>query len=107
MNVNELQQQLFLAIKSKLPRDASVADELAGLLDISTDSAYRRMRGEKTITFEELYTIATHYRISLDQLMNIDNGTIMFQGQFLDKNNFRFEEYMNKHAAKFGLYEQL
>ena len=94
MNVNELQQQLFQAIKRKLQKEESVAEEIARLLEISTDSAYRRMRGEKTITFEELYTIATNYNISLDQLMNIHNGAIMFQGQYLDKNNFRFEEYM-------------
>ena len=65
------------------------------MLDISTDSAYRRMRGEKALTFDELYKIATHYRISIDQLMNIDTGAIMFQGHFVDKKNFRFEEYMN------------
>jgi len=94
MNVPELQQQLFQAIKRKLQKEESVADELARLLEISTDSAYRRIRGEKTITFDELYTIATNYNISLDQLMNINSGAIMFQGQFLDKNNFRFEEYL-------------
>ena len=95
MNVNEIQQHLFQAIKGKLQADASVADEIARLLEISTDSAYRRMRGEKTITFEELYKIATHYRLSLDQLMSIDNGSILFQGQYLDKRTFRFEEYTN------------
>ncbi len=95
MNVTEIQQQLFQAIKGKLQGDASVADEVSRLLEISTDSAYRRMRGEKTITFEELYKIATHYRLSLDQLMNIDNGAILFQGQYLDKRTFRFEEYTN------------
>jgi transcriptional regulator with XRE-family HTH domain len=95
MNVQELQQLLFQSIKSKLPPDASVADEVAGLLDISTDSAYRRMRGEKPVTLDELYKIAIHYRISLDQLMNISNGSIQFQGQYLDKKTFRFEEYMN------------
>ena len=94
MNVQELQHLLFQAIKSKLPADASVVDEVAGLLEISTDSAYRRMRGEKHITLDELYQIAIHYRISLDQLMNLNNGTIQFQGQFLDKKTFRFEEYM-------------
>ncbi|WP_276504816.1 helix-turn-helix domain-containing protein [Terrimonas pollutisoli] len=94
MNVQELQQLIFQAIKRKLPADASIADEVAGLLEISTDSAYRRMRGEKLITFEELYKIAIHYRISLDQLMSINNGTIQFQGQYLDKKTFRFEEYM-------------
>ncbi len=94
MNVNELQQQLFHVIKRKLKEDKSVAEEIAGLLDISTDSAYRRMRGEKTISFDELYRIAINYSISLDQLMNINNGGIVFQGQYLDKENFRFENYM-------------
>ena len=94
MNANELQQQIFQAIKRKLQKEESVAEEMASLLGISTDSAYRRMRGEKTITFEELYKIATNYNISLDQLMNINNGGILFQGQYLDKQNFRFEEYM-------------
>jgi len=94
MSENEIQQQLFQAIKSKLPADASVADEIAALLDISTDSAYRRMRGEKAVTFDELYKIAAHYRISIDQLMNIDNGGFLFHGHFLDKKVFRFEDYM-------------
>ena len=94
MNVIQIQQQLFQAIKRKLQAEESVAEEIARVLGISTDSAYRRMRGEKTITFEELYTIATHYRISIDQLMNIDTGAILFQGQYIDKKNFRFEEYM-------------
>ena len=95
MSESELQQQLFQVIKSRLSTDASVADEVASLLEISTDSAYRRMRGEKALTFDELYKIAIHYRISIDQLMNIENGGFLFQGQFLDKKAFRFEEYMN------------
>jgi BetR domain len=90
-----IQQKLFQAIKSRLTTDASVADEIAALLDISTDSAYRRMRGEKAVTLDELYKIATHYRISVDQLMNMDNDGFLFQGQFLDKKAFRFEDYMN------------
>ena len=95
MNVNELQQNLFQAIKSKLPVDASVVDDVAALLEISTDSAYRRIRGEKPIMLDELYKIAIHYRISLDQLMNISNDTIQFQGRYLDQKNFRFEDYKN------------
>lgn len=94
MSENEIQQRLFLIIKSKLAADASVADEVAALLGISPDSAYRRMRGEKVVAFDELYKIATHYRISIDQLMNIDTGNILFQGQYLNKHNFKFEEYM-------------
>ncbi len=94
MNPQEIQQSLFQAVKNKISADSSVADELASLLNISTDSAYRRIRGEKPVTFDELYTIASHYRISVDQLMGINNGTIQFQGQFVDKKTFRFEDYM-------------
>ena len=94
MSVIEIQQQLFQAIKSRLASDASVSDEIAALLDISTDSAYRRMRGEKQITFEELYKIATHYRISLDQLMNINTGGFMFQGNLLNPKTHRYDAYL-------------
>jgi len=62
MTINEIQQQLFQLIKTKLPTDASVADEVAKLLNISSDSAYRRIRAEKQITFEELYTLATQFK---------------------------------------------
>ena len=71
MNINEIQQQLFQQIKYKLPASASVVDEVAKLLNISSDSAYRRMRGEKQITFEELCALCGNYQVSLDQLMNI------------------------------------
>jgi len=94
MSVIEIQQQLFQAIKGRLASDASVSDEIAALLDISTDSAYRRMRGEKQITFEELYKIATHYRLSLDQLMNINTGAFMFQGNLLNPKTHRYDAYL-------------
>lgn len=94
MNITELQQQLFQFIKTKLPPEASVADEITKLLGISSDSAYRRMRGEKQITFEELYTLALNYKISLDQLMNIQTGSILFQGNFINNKTYGYNDYL-------------
>jgi hypothetical protein len=94
MDLQELQQRLFQAVKNKIPVNAAVPEEIARLLEISIDSAYRRIRGEKPVTLDELYKIATHYRISVDQIMALDNGVLQFQGQYLDKKSFRFEEYM-------------
>ena len=54
MDINDIQQKLFQTIKSRISADGSLAEEVATLLDISTDSAYRRMRSEKQITFERL-----------------------------------------------------
>lgn len=104
MNVNEIQQQIFQEIKRKIPAESSVADEVAKLLDISSDSAYRRMRGEKAITLDELYTIATHYKISLDRLMNIDSGGFLFQGNLLNSKTFRFDAYLTGMAGILGYF---
>ncbi len=95
MTTGELQHKLFTLLKSKMAEDSTAAEEIAALLGISTDSAYRRMRGEKTLSIDELQTLCVHYKVSLDQLMEIQAGSLIFYGQFLDKKTFRFEEYIN------------
>ncbi len=80
MNTEEIQQQLFGEIKRKIGENGSAADEIAGLLGISSDSAYRRMRGEKNISLDELYTLCSHYKISLDQDDEYPAGLVPFPG---------------------------
>ncbi len=93
MTTIELQQKLFKSIKNRIG-ESNTADEISKLLDISMDSAYRRMRGEKMITLSELHNLCAHFQLSLDQLLNIQSPGVMFQGQYLDKQNFRFEEWL-------------
>src|SRR5215813_375981 len=94
MNASELQQDLFQAIKASIPPSLSATEEIARVLDVSVDSVYRRMRGEKTISLDELYALCSHYKISLDQLMNLQTGAFMFRGNFLNNKTFRFEDYL-------------
>ena len=94
MTTGELQQQLFAEIKRKVGDAASVVDEVAKLLDISTDSAYRRLRNEKTISLDELYLLCTHYKISLDQMMNVQTGSFAFQGNLLNPKTHRYDAYL-------------
>jgi hypothetical protein len=93
MNTVDLQVKFFQYIKTKIG-DASLVDEVAATLAISTDSAYRRIRGEKPVSFEELYRLCTRYRLSLDTLLNLKTDTISFQGKYVDPASFRFEEYL-------------
>jgi transcriptional regulator with XRE-family HTH domain len=93
MNIAELQHQLFNEIKSKIPPHVSATEEIAKVLDVSVDSTYRRMRGEKTISLEELHKLSTYYNISLDGIMNIQSGAFLFQGRLVDSNTFRFDQY--------------
>lgn len=102
MTTGELQQKLFLAIRQKMKPDASPAEEIAGLLQISTDSAYRRMRGEKTISLDELSVLCQHYQLSLDEMMGLQKGSIVFRGEYLDKHNFKFEEYIRSVMQNLG-----
>jgi hypothetical protein len=71
MESTQLQQDFFQHIKSKLPPHLSFVEEIAELLSISTDSAYRRIRGEKPISLEEVQRLCSHFRISLDHVLNI------------------------------------
>lgn len=90
-----LQTQLFQHIKSKLPATASLVDEISAILQISTDSAYRRIRGEKTISLEEVYRLCQHFRLSLDNLLNLQTDAFLFTGNFVNPESFRFDDYLN------------
>jgi hypothetical protein len=52
------------------------------------------MRGEKTISLEELYSLCTHYKISPDQLMGIQTGAFTFQGNLLNEKTFHYGAYL-------------
>jgi hypothetical protein len=74
----EIQGLLFNKIRSTLPANLSLADELADLLQISSDSAYRRMRGDTALTIDEINAICTHFKISFDTIVTSDHGIVSF-----------------------------
>src|SRR5690349_20019539 len=95
MEIIELQKIFFQHIKDKLPSHISFAEEIAEVLDISTDSSYRRIRGEKRIAFEEIQTLCRTYEISLDNILSLDINSTVFFGKWVDAENFNFENYLN------------
>ena len=96
METNELQRLFFKHIKSVLPPNISFVDDIAESLEISNDSAYRRIRGEKPISFDEIQKLCTRYRLSLDQVMNINSDCTVFYGRNLDTTHFDFEYYLKE-----------
>ena len=74
---NGSQQIFFQHIKTVLPAHLSLADEVAELLNISNDSAYRRIRGEKPIALEEIKKLCIHFKISLDQFMHLNSELVL------------------------------
>lgn len=73
-----VQKKLLETVKDILPLNTSFVEELADLLQLSTDSVYRRLRGETDLTTEEAALICKKYRISFDNLIDIDNQSVNF-----------------------------
>lgn len=95
MEINQLQQQLFSFLKDSIPPHLSLVDELCDLLNLSADSVYRRIRGEKPITLAELKVVCEKYRISLDQLLQLENESVLFDAPGLNAVPVEFSDYMN------------
>ena len=94
MEVTTIQNVFFQQIKDRLPGHLALVDEIADTLNISNDSAYRRIRGETSLDFEEIASLASKHGISLDGLTNSKSDTVAFRYQPLDEESFSFEEYM-------------
>jgi hypothetical protein len=71
-------QRLFLDfLKGKLSPDVSFAEEIAKILNINVDSAYRRIRCEKDLSIDEVVVLCKHYNTSLDQFFKSDSNSIL------------------------------
>lgn len=104
MDTNQTQQLFFNHIKSKLPIHLSFVDEVAEVLNISNDSAYRRIRGEKPIGLDEVQTLCNKYKVSLDQLLQIQSNTVIFSGNKIDSVTFRFDNYLQEIINNLELF---
>ena len=90
----DIQKLLFEQIKERLPSQASFVHEIAEVLSISYDSAYRRIRGEKPLDILDLYKLAGAFNISLDALSNLGANKILFDYFTLEPDKLGLKEWM-------------
>ena len=103
METASAQQSFFQHIKGKLPQHISIVDEVAELLNISNDSAYRRIRADKPISFDELKTLCIHYKVSLDQFLNLQSDAFIFTGKLGNDINFGFETWLEEVLRQYSI----
>ena len=97
LNIKEtsgLQQQFFTLLKNSMPPHVSMADELAEKMGLSYDSIYRRIRGEKALSLSEVKMLCQQYNISLDQVLDIQNTTVVFNAPDINTDNLPFKDYL-------------
>ena len=106
MEATQTQQLLFNHIKSKIPVHISLVEEVADVLNISNDSAYRRIRGEKPLTLDEVGLLAGKYQVSLDQLLKLNTNTIIFSDGRIDL-SLGFNKFLQFVVHNLGLFSML
>ena len=94
MSTSDVQERLFRELKIRQAGSRPLAEELAELLEVSTDSAYRRIRGEKALSLEELQRICVRYGISADSLLGLGQEGFTFNGALMRHEDFRFDVYL-------------
>ena len=66
------EEVLFNYIKEKLPSNISFIDEIADVLDINYDAAYRRIKGKTSLTLKESILLSKHYNFNLNNIYEDD-----------------------------------
>jgi hypothetical protein len=74
-----IQKQFLQKIEDLISKETSLVFELSEMLGISTDSAYRRMRGETLLTIDEIIKICNHYNVSFDAFSKSETGLVTFR----------------------------
>jgi hypothetical protein len=95
MPSNQAQEFLFQRIKEVLPPSESLTDVVSEILHVSSDSAYRRIRNETPLVLEEAKQLCEAFRLSLDQVLNIKNNSILFENVRINNQQYSYEKYLS------------
>mgnify|MGYP000878461394 CR=1 FL=1 len=67
-----MQKQFIAFLKAKTSNTTSFVEEIASILDIGYDAAYRRVNLKTSLSLEESVILARHYKISLNNLLKCE-----------------------------------
>jgi len=91
----QVQEVFIKKLKESVSPNVSLAEELADLLKVSNDSAYRRLRNETEFTLKEVYTISKHFNFSVDSLFSFKNDNVTCNYIKLTDSADNFEKYLS------------
>lgn len=90
----EMQEVFIKHLKQVVSANVSLVDDIADLLKISNDSAYRRLRNETVLSLDETYKICKHYRISVDSVFSNKGDSVTCNYIKLTDSADNFESYL-------------
>jgi len=95
MTVTDNIQSAFLEqVKKRIAPNLSLAEEMAEALNISRDSAYRRIRGETVLSLDEVSILRNQYGVSVDSILSNSGEMVSFHCRMVDSQNFTFDKWL-------------
>lgn len=89
-------QTTFLnQVKRNLPPNMSFVDELAETLNISRDSAYRRIRGETILSLDEAKALYSRFGVSIDVLFSNSSEMVTFHRRVVSCEDYTIEKWLH------------
>lgn len=70
-----MQEKFIQYLKEKAQDNTSFVEEIAGVLNVGYDAAYRRINLKTSLSLEETIKLAKHYKISLNKLFEVGSQT--------------------------------
>ena len=95
MAEKKIQDKLFQLIREGLPPSVALIDAVSEALHISTDSAYRRLRGETPLILDEVAALCRRFSLSLDLLMGTPSNAVVFQPVLVNNSGHTFDNYLS------------
>lgn len=89
-----IQQAFVQKLKELAPANASLPEEMAEVLNVSADSAYRRLRGETAISLDEAVALCTHFKVPFSAFTETLAGLVTFRYRHLDDDEESFYRYL-------------
>lgn len=94
MDKRNHQVEFFQKLKLSLASHILFVDLISEILSLSTDSTYRRIRGEKALEFEEIQKLCSRFNISFDQFISLNANTYTFNGVLPTTSGYSFTTWL-------------
>ncbi|MDR2147334.1 MAG: hypothetical protein LBE91_12825 [Tannerella sp.] len=101
----KIQKTLFEEMARKIASHERLAEVVCDMLNISSDSAYRRIRGETELTLSELVILCSHFNVSLDSIFKEEINSLIFRYNPMDILNL--DNYRNYIHELTGMVSSL
>ncbi|MDR1335225.1 MAG: hypothetical protein LBK22_00160 [Tannerella sp.] len=86
-----------------MPEQYRLVDVIEESLKVSTDSAYRRIRGDKELTFSELQKLCHTFQLSMDELLNCGSEqSALFRYTSIQADRSSYIRYIEQLSETFG-----